>query len=52
MYVQGAPEVIQDRLIEVNPKYVETYKHFTCQGSRVLSLAFKKLPDLPVCKMG
>lgn len=47
-FVKGAPEVIQERLTEVNSKYVEAYKHYTCQGSRVLALAYKKLPDMPV----
>ncbi|KAH7434487.1 hypothetical protein KP509_06G019400 [Ceratopteris richardii] len=47
-FVKGAPEVIQERLIEVDPKYVEAYKHFTCQGSRVLALAYKALPEMPV----
>lgn len=46
--LQGAPEVIQERLVEVHPKYVEAYKHYTCQGSRVLTLAYKMLPDMPV----
>eukprot|EP00250_Pteridium_aquilinum_P006683 c16550_g1_i2 orf=230-2653(+) len=47
-FVKGAPEVIQERLTEVDPKYVEAYKHYTCQGSRVLALAYKMLPDMPV----
>lgn len=47
-FVKGAPETIQDRLIDVPSSYVETYKRYTRQGSRVLSLAFKSLPDMTV----
>ncbi|XP_062083748.1 probable manganese-transporting ATPase PDR2 [Humulus lupulus] len=47
-FVKGAPETIQDRLTEVPPLYVETYKKYTRQGSRVLALAFKSLPDMTV----
>ncbi|KAF5445794.1 hypothetical protein F2P56_034817 [Juglans regia] len=47
-FVKGAPETIQDRLIDVPSSYVETYKKYTRQGSRVLSLAFKSLPDMAV----
>ncbi|KAM6579075.1 hypothetical protein CsatB_030912 [Cannabis sativa] len=47
-FVKGAPETIQDRLTEVPPFYVETYKKYTRQGSRVLALAFKSLPDMTV----
>ncbi|XP_027942232.1 probable manganese-transporting ATPase PDR2 [Vigna unguiculata] len=47
-FVKGAPEVIQDRLIEVPPSYVETYKMYTRQGSRVLALAYKSLADMTV----
>ncbi|XP_014490216.1 probable manganese-transporting ATPase PDR2 isoform X1 [Vigna radiata var. radiata] len=47
-FVKGAPEVIQDRLIEIPPSYVETYKMYTRQGSRVLALAYKSLADMTV----
>ncbi|KAL1301240.1 hypothetical protein AAHE18_18G238500 [Arachis hypogaea] len=47
-FVKGAPEIIQDRLIDVPPSYVETYKKYTRQGSRVLALAYKSLPDMTV----
>uniref|UniRef100_A0A2P2M6E0 Uncharacterized protein MANES_17G018800 n=1 Tax=Rhizophora mucronata TaxID=61149 RepID=A0A2P2M6E0_RHIMU len=47
-FVKGAPETIQDRLTEMPPSYVETYKTYTRQGSRVLALAFKSLPDMAV----
>ncbi|XP_038988652.1 probable manganese-transporting ATPase PDR2 [Phoenix dactylifera] len=47
-YVKGAPETIQDRLIEMPPTYVETYKKYTRQGSRVLALAYKPLPEMAV----
>lgn len=45
---QGAPEIIQDRLINIPPSYVETYKKYTRQGSRVLALAYKSLSDMTV----
>ncbi|XP_010521514.1 PREDICTED: probable manganese-transporting ATPase PDR2 [Tarenaya hassleriana] len=47
-FVKGAPETIQDRLVDVPAAYVETYKRYTRQGSRVLALAFKPLPDMMV----
>ncbi|KAK4833823.1 hypothetical protein QYF36_011922 [Acer negundo] len=47
-FVKGAPETIQDRLTDLPPLYVETYKKYTRQGSRVLALAFKSLPDMTV----
>ncbi|KAK4770522.1 hypothetical protein SAY87_031054 [Trapa incisa] len=47
-FVKGAPETIQDRLMDLPPSYVMTYKKYTRQGSRVLALAFKSLPDMTV----
>lgn len=47
-FVKGAPETIQERLIDVPLSYVSTYKKYTRQGSRVLALAFKSLPDMTV----
>ncbi|KAL3597206.1 hypothetical protein D5086_008843 [Populus alba] len=47
-FVKGAPETIQDRLVDLPPSYVDTYKKYTRQGSRVLALAFKYLPDMTV----
>lgn len=47
-FVKGAPETIQDRLTELPPAFVETYKKYTRQGSRVLALAFKPLSDMTV----
>uniref|UniRef100_A0A0E0PM94 Cation-transporting ATPase n=1 Tax=Oryza rufipogon TaxID=4529 RepID=A0A0E0PM94_ORYRU len=44
----GAPETIQERLVDLPAGYVETYKKYTRQGSRVLALAYKLLPDMPV----
>ncbi|CAM6082661.1 unnamed protein product [Calypogeia fissa] len=46
--VKGAPETIQERLVEVDSGYAEAYKHYTRQGSRVLALAYKLLPDMGV----
>lgn len=50
-FVKGAPETIQDRLSELPPAYVETYKKYTRQGSRVLALAYKPLPDMAVSEV-
>lgn len=47
-FVKGAPETIQDRLTSLPTSYVETYKKYTRQGSRVLALAFKLFPDMMV----
>ncbi|XP_057826971.1 probable manganese-transporting ATPase PDR2 [Cryptomeria japonica] len=47
-FVKGAPETIQERLLITPPGYVDTYKHYTRQGSRVLALAYKHLPEMPV----
>ncbi|XWS57260.1 hypothetical protein CRYUN_Cryun09bG0159000 [Craigia yunnanensis] len=47
-FVKGAPETIQDRLIDLPPAYIETNKKYTSQGSRVLALAYKFLPDMTV----
>ncbi|GER34911.1 cation-transporting atpase 13a1, partial [Striga asiatica] len=46
--VRGAPETIQERLVDVPAWYVSTYKKYTRQGSRVLALAYKSLPDMTV----
>uniref|UniRef100_A0A0E0DR73 Cation-transporting ATPase n=1 Tax=Oryza meridionalis TaxID=40149 RepID=A0A0E0DR73_9ORYZ len=47
-FIKGAPETIQERLVDLPAGYVETYKKYTRQGSRVLALAYKMLPDMPV----
>ncbi|KAL6511787.1 putative manganese-transporting ATPase pdr2 [Orobanche gracilis] len=47
-FVKGAPETIQERLVDVPTWYVKTYKKYTRQGSRVLALAYKSLPDMTV----
>ncbi|KAK2987746.1 hypothetical protein RJ640_016341 [Escallonia rubra] len=47
-FVKGAPETIQERLVDVPSSYAKTYKRYTRQGSRVLALAFKALPDMTV----
>ncbi|CAA7406797.1 unnamed protein product [Spirodela intermedia] len=47
-FVKGAPETIQERLTDLPPFYVETYKKYTRQGSRVLALAYKALPEMAV----
>ncbi|CAK9170149.1 unnamed protein product [Ilex paraguariensis] len=47
-FVKGAPETIQERLIDIPSSYVQIYKKYTRQGSRVLALAFKSLPEMTV----
>ncbi|KIW41344.1 uncharacterized protein PV06_06911 [Exophiala oligosperma] len=41
--VKGAPETIAKMLVDVPPKYEETFKYFTRNGARVLALAYKYL---------
>ncbi|OCK84310.1 hypothetical protein K432DRAFT_422697 [Lepidopterella palustris CBS 459.81] len=41
--VKGAPETIRNMLVDIPPKYEETFKHFTRNGGRVLALAYKYL---------
>ena len=48
MKFQGAPETIEERLVDVPAWYVNTYKKYTRQGSRVLALAYKFLPEMTV----
>lgn len=45
---QGAPETHQEMLIDLPSSYVQTYKKYTRQGSRVLALAYKFLPEMTV----
>ncbi|KAL8136980.1 hypothetical protein V2J09_002981 [Rumex salicifolius] len=47
-FVKGAPETIQDKLVDLPASYIDTYKKYTRQGSRVLALAFKPLPEMTV----
>ncbi|KAM7278951.1 hypothetical protein ACFE04_006085 [Oxalis oulophora] len=47
-FVKGAPETIQERLVDLPLSYVETYKAYTRQGSRVLALAYKTLPEMTI----
>lgn len=49
--VKGAPETIQERLVEVPTGYEEAYKQYSRQGSRVLALAYRILPDIPVAEV-
>lgn len=41
--VKGAPETIRAMLVDVPQNYEETFKYFTRNGARVLSLAYKHL---------
>ncbi|CAI9296880.1 unnamed protein product [Lactuca saligna] len=45
-FVKGAPETIQERSNDIPSFYINTYKRYTRQGSRVLALAYKPLPDM------
>ncbi|KAI7997321.1 putative manganese-transporting ATPase PDR2 [Camellia lanceoleosa] len=47
-FVKGAPETIQDMLIDLPSSYVKTYKKYTRQGARVLALAYKFIPEMTV----
>ena len=40
---KGAPETIRKMLVDVPPKYEETYKYFSRNGARVLALGYKFL---------
>lgn len=39
--VKGAPETIRKMLVDVPPKYEETFKYFSRNGARVLALGYK-----------
>ncbi|KAI9669291.1 MAG: hypothetical protein M1831_000326 [Alyxoria varia] len=41
--VKGAPETIRKFLVDTPPRYEETFKYFTRNGSRVLALGYKYL---------
>lgn len=41
--VKGAPETIRKMLVDVPPKYEETFKYFSRNGGRVLALGYKYL---------
>lgn len=41
--VKGAPETIQKMIVQTPPKYEESFKYFSRNGSRVLALAYKHL---------
>ena len=43
--MKGAPEMIQNHLSSVPYSYESIYKDFTVQGKRVISLAWKDLPE-------
>ncbi|KAK5728952.1 putative cation-transporting ATPase 1 [Elasticomyces elasticus] len=40
---KGAPETIRKMLVDVPPKYEETFKYFSRNGARVLALGYKYL---------
>nr|GEY28762.1 probable manganese-transporting ATPase PDR2 [Tanacetum cinerariifolium] len=48
-FVKGAPKTIQERLNDIPAFYVSTYKKYTRQGSHILALAYKPLPDMMGC---
>lgn len=41
--VKGAPETIRKMLVDIPPKYEETFKYFSRNGARVLALGYKYL---------
>ena len=41
--VKGAPETLRKMMVDVPPKYEETFKYFSRNGARVLALAYKYL---------
>ncbi|CAO3591543.1 unnamed protein product [Absidia cylindrospora] len=43
--VKGAPETLRTMYDDVPADYVDTYRHFTRKGSRVLALGYKYLDD-------
>ncbi|ORZ16338.1 cation-transporting ATPase [Absidia repens] len=43
--VKGAPETLQHMYTTIPDDYVDTYRHFTMKGSRVLALGYKFLDD-------
>lgn len=49
---KGAPETIRKMLVDVPPKYEETYKYFSRNGARVLALGYKYLKEGEELKQG
>ncbi|EMC96368.1 hypothetical protein BAUCODRAFT_33696 [Baudoinia panamericana UAMH 10762] len=49
---KGAPETIRKYLVDVPPKYEETYKYFSRNGARVLALAYKFMKQGDELKQG
>lgn len=49
---KGAPETIRKMLVEVPPKYEETFKYFSRNGARVLALGCKYLKTGEELKQG
>ena len=43
--MKGAPEMVEKFLSSVPDGYESLYKAFTVQGKRVISLAWKDLPE-------
>lgn len=43
--VKGAPETLKNMYTQIPENYVETYRHFTRKGSRVLALGYKMLEN-------
>ncbi|KAK5135668.1 hypothetical protein LTR08_004969 [Meristemomyces frigidus] len=49
---KGAPETIRKMLVEIPPKYEETFKYFSRNGARVLALGYKYLKTGEELKQG
>lgn len=43
--MKGAPEMVEQFLSSVPSNYDAIYKEYTLQGKRVISLAWKDLPE-------
>lgn len=45
VFMKGAPEMVEQFLARVPPNYTSTFKKYTLEGKRVISLAWKDLPE-------
>lgn len=50
VFVKGSPESIHDLLAEVPEDYDDTVKDHALDGLRVISLAYKEIPDLNISR--
>ena len=45
VFMKGAPEMVEKYLSTIPSCYKSLYKQYTLQGKRVISLAWKDLPE-------